>query len=106
MTKPDWGDKAVLMARSGDSISKIRRELQVDWYEVWDYVRSVEGTEWTTWRGAKWIVTNRLNRLVNQQDQAKRQELRDQANECVNYLFEAAKRLRGKVERARRTLDS
>ncbi len=106
MTTPEWGDRAVQMARNGDTISRIHRELKVDWYEVWTHVKSAEETEWTTWRGAKWIVTNRLNRLVKKQDQDKRQKLRDEANECVNYLNDAAKRLRAKVRRARRTLDS
>lgn len=106
MTTPEWGDRAVQMARNGDTISRIHRELKVDWYEVWEHIRNVEGTEWTTWRGAKWIVTNRLNRLVKEQDQTKRQELRNEANECVNYLNEALRRMRSKVNRARRTLDS
>ena len=106
MTTPEWGNRAVHMARNGDSLTKIHRELGVDWYEVWEHVRNVEGTEWTTWHGAKWIVTNRLNKLVRERDPAKRQELRDEANKCVNYLHDAAKRLRTKVERARRTLES
>ena len=106
MTTPGWGDKAVLMARGGDTIEKIRKELKVDYWEVWEHVRNVQGTEWSSWQGAKWIVTNRLNRLVKEEDQAERQKLKDQADECVNYLFSAAKSLSRKVERARKTLDS
>ena len=106
MTTPEWGERAVQMARNGDSIVKIHRELQVEWYEVWDHVRSVEGTEWTTWAGAKWIATHRLNRLVKERDEAKRQKLSSEAKEAVSYLHNAAKRLRNKVERARRTLES
>ena len=101
MTIPVWGDRAVQMARGGNTIEGIRKELRVDYWEVWEHVRNIQGTEWSSWRGAKWIVTNRLNRLVKEKDQDERQKLRDQANECVNYLFNAAKSLGTKVERAR-----
>ena len=106
MTNPAWGEKAVQMARGGDTIEKIRKELQVDYWEVWEHVRNVQGTEWSSWQGAKWIVSNRLNRLVKERNQAERQKLRDQADECVNYLYDAAKSLSRKVDRARKTLDA
>ncbi len=53
MTTPEWGDKAVQMAQGGDTIEKIRKELHVDYWEVWEYVRSAQGIEWSIWQGAK-----------------------------------------------------
>ncbi len=53
MTIPVWGDRAVQMARDGNTIEGIRKELRVDYWEVWEYVRNIQGTEWSSWRGAK-----------------------------------------------------
>ena len=86
------------------TISKIRKELKVDYWDVWNHVRSTQGTEWSSWQGAKRIITNRLNSLVTQKDPARREELKDQANECVNYLYKEAQRLGRKIESVRKTL--
>ncbi len=106
MCAPDWGDKAVQMALNGDTIETIRKELGEDYWEVWSHVKSVKGTEFASWQGAKKVVTIRLKRLVRERDQDKREELMAQANEAVNYLYNAAKSMRTKVNHARRTLNS
>lgn len=98
-------DLAVQMAKEGKTIASIHKELGVDYWEVWQHVRDVEGTEWSGWNGAKWIITHRLNRLVKERDEAKRKQLRDEADECVKYLHNAAKRLSRKVDKIRRELD-
>ena len=98
-------DQAAAMARNGKTIVTIHKELDLDYWEVWDYVRNSQGTKFSSWHGAKWIITHRLNRLVNEKDQAKRQQLRNQAAECVNYLYSEAKRLSRKNEAARRILE-
>ena len=91
-------DKVKQMAEEGHTIAQISKELGLDYWTVWDHARS--------WRGAKWMITNRLNRLVKEKDQAERQKLRDEANECVKYLYDAGQRLGRKVDQARKTLDS
>ena len=98
-------ERAVKMAREGKRIPTISKELGLDYWEVWQHVRDAEGTEWSGWNGAKWMVTNRLNRLVKEKDEAKRKQLRDEADDCVKYLHSAAKRLSQKVDRIRRELD-
>ena len=104
MMPPSWGDEAVRMARSGMTIAKIHKELKADYWDVWNHVRSTQGTEWSSWHGAKWIFTNRLNRLVSEKDPAKRQDLKNEAAECANYFYYEMKRLRGRVDRARKAL--
>ena len=104
MTTSQW-DQAAAMARNGNTIVSIHRELALDYWDVWDHVRNSQGTRFSSWHGAKWIITHRLNRLVNEKDQAKRQELSDQAAECVNYLYSEAKRLSKKIDNARRMLE-
>lgn len=97
-------DKASAMAREGMTIVQIHRELGLDYWDVWDHVRNSQGTDFSSWHGAKWIITHRLNRLVNEKDTSERQKLRDQADECVNYLYREAKRLSRKVDAARKAL--
>ena len=103
MTTPKL-DKAAAMAREGKTIVWIHKELGLDYWEVWDHVRNSQGTDFSSWHGAKWIITHRLNRLVNEKDQAERRMLRNQAAECVDYLYKEAKRLSRKVDLARKAL--
>ena len=49
-------------------------------------------------------VTNRLNRMARSKDAAKREQLRVEAAECVDYLYDAGRRLSRKIDRARNTL--
>ena len=97
-------DAALKMAREGKTIAFIHKELGMDYWEVWQHVRDEEGTDWSGWNGAKWIVTHRLNRLVKERDEAKRKILRDEADEAVRYLYAAAKRLSRRIDRARSEL--
>ena len=56
---PEWGNRAMEMARAGKSIVQIHKDLGVDWYEVWNHIRKSEGNAWASWQGAKKIVPNR-----------------------------------------------
>ena len=104
-TEPSWGDRAVQMAREGDSIENIRKAVEADWFEVWQYVKEAQGTQWSTWQGAKSVITRRINKMVTTNDRETREELKKEVAECVNYLYYEGKRLRGKIERARKSLE-
>ena len=97
-------DMAVQMARDGKSIADIHTDLGLDYWEVWNHIRTSGGTDFSSWRGAKWIVTHRLNLLVKEKDPSKRQELSDQAKECAKYIYEEGQRLSRKIHRARKEL--
>ena len=49
------------MASEGKTIAQIGKELDADYWQVWNHVRS--------WQGTKWVITNRLNRLIKENDQ-------------------------------------
>ncbi len=74
----------------------------MDYWVVWQHVKQVGGV--AGWRAAKWIITNRLNRMARSNDPAKREQLRSEAAECVNYLYDSGRRLSRKIDRARNTL--
>ena len=102
MNIPEWGEKAVGMARAGSNVPKIAKEVGADYWDVWNHVRSAEGTEFVGWRGAKWMATNRLNKLVSEKDPEERKELKEQAAECVDYLYKHGQRLSREIERIRK----
>ena len=43
--------------------------------------------------------------MVTTNDRETREELKKEVAECVNYLYYEGKRLRGKIERARKSLE-
>ena len=104
-TEPSWGDRAVQMTRSGRTLTSISRELEVEWLEVFRYVREVQGTDWSTWVGAKRIITRRLKSMAASNDPEKREHLRVEVADAVDYLHTEAKRLRDKIDRARKSLE-
>ena len=101
---PEWGDRAVQMAREGKNVEEIRKELNVDYWDVWNHIRKSEGITGVGWRGAKWIITHRLKRLVKEKDPAKREKLSREASECASYLYDSAKALGNKIDSARKSL--
>ena len=62
--KEDLKEKAKQMAIEGKTISKISEELGISWNEARSYTPG--------WQGAKVKITNRLNNLATEPDQAKR----------------------------------
>ena len=105
MATPPWKRKAKSMARAGKSISKIAKEVGVDYSDVWGYVRNVQGTEFASWQGAKRIVNNRLKDLVDEEDPGQREHLTKDVIQCVNYLYKEARRLSRKIEGANKASD-
>ena len=93
--------KAEQMAKSGKTIASISKDLGVAYWDVHSHVTSVHALSWI---GAKKSITNRLNLLKRENDRAKREQLIDEADKCINYLYGEAKNMRGRVERARKAL--
>ena len=62
--KEDLKEKAKQMAIEGKTISKISEELGISWNEARSYMPG--------WQGAKVKITNRLNNLATEPNQAKR----------------------------------
>ncbi len=92
-------EKANKMARGGRTITEISNELRISWHEARSYLVS------SSWRGAKVKITNRLEKLANETHQEKRKKLACEADRYVDFLYDAAKHLRGQVDSARRALN-
>ena len=90
-------ERAKQMAGEGQTIAQISRELGVDYWLVWNHVRSLQGT--------KWVITRRLNRLAKEQDQSAREQMVTEVDECVDYLYDQLKRLGRRIDRARQSLN-
>lgn len=87
------------MALAGMPITRISKELGISWSEARSYVPI------SSWRGAKVKLTNRLKKLETETDQKKRKELTEAADKYADFLYDAAKHLRGQVDAARRALN-
>ena len=92
-------EKAKRLAREGRSITFISRELGISWSEARGLVPT------GSWRGAKVKLTNRLEKLVTEPDESKRKKMADDADVYADFLYDAAKHLRGQVDGARKALD-
>ncbi len=89
--------KARELALDGKTITTISKEHGISWTEVAGYTIS--------WLGAKKRITNRLKRLATEADQAKREKLAKEADNYVDFLYDAAKGLRSQVDSARKALN-
>ncbi len=94
-------EQAVLMAKNGYTIVRICKELDVDWSEVRGHLEAV-GIK--GFRGAKVVITNRLNALKTEADEKKRARLAAEADRWVDYLYYEASRLSRNVDSARNAL--
>ena len=95
-------DQAEQMARDGKAIVQICDELGVGWRDVRKHLHSVDVK---SWQGAKKVITHRLKRLPKEKEQAVREQLTADASMWIDYLYYEAKRVNGKVDRARKALD-
>ena len=82
---------------------KVSEELGLEWGEVSSFLQSedVRG-----FRGSKTRITNRLNRLKNENDPAKREQLVDEAKALINYIYYSGKDMGRAIDRARKALGS
>ena len=91
-------EQALQMAREGKTVAAISRELGVDYWTVWSHVPY-------SWMGAKKIITGRLKRLIRENNQATRKQLVKEADAFINRIYDDAKRLGRRIDRARKALD-
>lgn len=89
--------KAKAMAREGRTITYISKNLGISWSEARSYTPG--------WQGTKTKLTRRLKKLVVEPDQAKREKMEAEADRYADFLYDAAKHLRGQVDAARRALN-
>ena len=95
-------DKAEEMARAGKPISKIVKALQVDYDELWQYLKSIEAY---SWQGAKSIVTRRLKSLATEGNQRRREELAGEAKHMADYLYDHGVAQARKIEKVKKALE-
>ena len=85
------------MAFEGKTITYISETLGIPWNEARSYTPG--------WQGTKAKLTIRLRKLATEPDPAKREKLACDADKFADFLFDAAKHLRGQVDGARKALD-
>ena len=89
------------MASEGYTIEDIRKHLGLDYPGAWHEVRGhVE-----SWLGTKRQITYRLNAIASESDPAKRQQLKGELEERINFLYYQAHDVAEKVYRIREALD-
>ena len=89
------------MASEAYTIEDIRKELGLDYPGAWNEVRR----HVDSWLGTKRQITNRLNDLANEPDPARRQELKGELEERIDFLYYQAHDVAEKVYRVREALD-
>lgn len=97
MDKDTLRKRAREMASEGRTISYISAKLGISWPEARSYTPG--------WIGTKQKLTRRLNRLVLESDQSKREKLAAEADRYADFLYDAAKHLRKQVDDARKALN-
>lgn len=89
------------MASEGYTIEAIRKRLGLPddggWHEVRGHVDS--------WLGTKLQITYRLTALADESDPVKRQELKGELQERIDFLYYQAHDVADKVYRIREALD-
>ena len=90
--------QAQQMADEGKTVAQISKELNVDYWEVWNHVPR-------SWQGTKWTITNRLNLLKKEKNSDNRERLAAEVDECVQYLYDRGRQMGKQIERARRSLN-
>ena len=97
--KPMEIAKAKQMADEGKTVAQISKELDVDYWAVWNHVPR-------SWQGTKWVITNRLKSLVKEANQPTRERMVSEVAECVQYLYDRGRQMGKQIERARNTLNN
>ena len=90
------------LAREGKQISKIAVEDFPE-YDYWDVYSEVYGAGEQSAQGVKWMITNRLNQLVAA-DSRDRQDIINELNELVWYLYDNYRSNQRKLDSIRQVL--
>ena len=95
-----WKLKAVQMAKQGKSITRISKELDVEWLLVHRHVRATQHTKWSGWVGAKRFISYRLKKMAAADDAKQRECLEAEISDAINYLYYAGKGLGKSVDQS------
>ena len=94
-------ETACQKASEGLTIEAIRKHLELPedggWLEVRKHVDS--------WLGTKNQITNRLKALAEEPDATKRNELKGELEERINFIYYQAKDVADKIALIRKALD-
>lgn len=82
----------------GHTYASISKELDLDWWTVRKHAKS-------GWLGTKVQITNRLNKLRDENDPAKREKLVKEVSERITYLYEGGKALGKTIDRIEKTIN-
>ena len=99
MDKDALTERAKRLAFQGMTITRISEELGISWNEARSYVPN------GSWQGAKVKITNRLKKLTEEPDQARREKLAAEADNYADFLYDGAKHLRDQVDGVRKALN-
>lgn len=88
--------RAIELVREGKTVTAISEELGISWKEADSLTIG--------WLGARSRVTTLLNRMVKENNEAKREQMAAEIENYVNFLHDTAKGLRSQVIRARKAL--
>ena len=89
------------MASEAYTIEDIRKHLGLDYPGAWQEVRR----HVDSWLGTKRQITIRLNNLASEPDPVRRQELKGELAERIDFLYYQAHDVAEKVYRVREALD-
>ena len=82
----------------GHTYARIHREMGLDW---WDVRNSAQAS----WRATRRRITNRLDKLVDENDPSKRANLVQEIKDGVAYLHESGKALGAQIDRIEKILN-
>lgn len=97
--KAELSEKVKKLVSEGKTFTAISKELGISWNEARSYTPN------SSWQGVKARTTHRLNQLAREADPTKRKKLAQEADQYVDFLYDAAKHLRTQVDSARKALD-
>ncbi|MFC1914776.1 hypothetical protein ACFLWK_00770 [Chloroflexota bacterium] len=90
------------LTKEGKQISRIVEEDFPE-YDYWDVYSEVYGAGEQSAQGVKWMITNRLNQLVAA-DSRDRQDIINELNELVWYLYDNYRSNQRKLDSIRQVL--
>jgi epoxyqueuosine reductase QueG len=96
-------EKVEQMVKEGKTIVQICKDLDMEWKDVSKFLHSVDKK---SWRGAKHVISLRLNRLKKEKDESERGKLAEEAAKWIDYLYEDGKRLSRQADQARRAMET
>ncbi|OGO04822.1 MAG: hypothetical protein A2Y91_06100 [Chloroflexi bacterium RBG_13_54_8] len=84
------------MIMKGEKMEAIAKEIggSCTWQDIQEYCWDSGAM---SWQGSKKMITNRLNKFKTTTIQADRQQLADEIDESVSYLYYCAKQMRERI---------